>query len=368
MTTTPNATRMALNAAMARTLRAAAFSVPVLVLGACAAATTTQDATTKGTDPGAPATASTASPPKPCDTSVNPSGYYRDAEVAGVIGMTGTGMDHSHSGPMDHGNPSTGGTVKPMDMSGGLGEVEASRVMVKLAKMSDAEYQEWLKSLNPNRSSGAPDDTGKGGHLGPQAWQPIVDTALCEKLQSELEVAKETAKKFPKASDATAAGYFRVAPYLPGIASHWMKFSLVDDEFDVTQPEMLLYDGNDANANLVGLSYYMRANGDVEPTDGFTGDNDHYHRHQGLCVGPRGVIGDSNTTAEDCKAIGGRKQDGASGWMSHAWVVEGCESPWGVFSAQNPILDMPLVDKSGQGAPCSGSEIVDKWDPAPADK
>jgi len=200
-----------------------------------------------------------------------------------------------------------------------------------------------------------------GGHLGPQTWTPITDPATCEQLGQELDTARSVAATFPKASDALAAGYVRVAPYLPGIASHWMNFSLVDESFDVAQPEMLLFDGNGEESNLVGLSYFIRAEGDAEPEVGFTGDNDHYHRHEGLCVGAEGVIGDSTMTAEECEAIGGQKSDGGSGWMSHAWIVAGCESPWGVFSAQNPLLDQSLGESSGVGAPCSGSEVADRW-------
>ena len=47
---------------------------------------------------------------------------------------------------------------------------------------------------------------------------------------------------------------------------------------------MLLYDGTGADAHMVGLSYYIIKEGEAEPTDGFGGNNDHYHRHVGLCV------------------------------------------------------------------------------------
>ena len=35
--------------------------------------------------------------------------------------------------------------------------------------------------------------------------------------------------------------------------------------------------------------------------------------------------------------------------MSHAWVVPGCESPWGVFSGATPVLDDDLGENVGQG-------------------
>lgn len=51
--------------------------------------------------------------------------------------------------------------------------------------------------------------------------------------------------------------------------------------------------------------------------------------------------------------------------MVHAWVVEGCESPWGVFSDFNPVLDMQLAEASGNaGGGCAGSGVRDRYDMA----
>ena len=145
---------------------------------------------------------------------------------------------------------------------------------------------------------------------------------------------------------------------MPGIAAHYMNFGLVDGEFAVDEPEMILYDGDGPDAHVAGLSYYVLQDGDAEPTQGFTGDNDHYHRHQGLCTGAGGVIGDSTTTEEECAARGGFKANGSKGWMSHAWVVPGCESPWGVFSAATPLLEGALGEASGENeGGCLGSAV-----------
>lgn len=52
--------------------------------------------------------------------------------------------------------------------------------------------------------------------------------------------------------------------------------------------------------------------------------------------------------------------------MSHAWVVPGCESPWGVFSGENPVLDGPLATRSGTGeGGCSGSDSRRRYDLQP---
>jgi hypothetical protein len=206
------------------------------------------------------------------------------------------------------------------------------------------------------------------GHLGPQTWHAMTDPAQCDQLNSELALARDTALKYPTVADAKAGGWVQVTPYVPGIAAHFMNFRLVDGEFQIDEPEMILYDGTSDDASVVGLSYYILHPGSAEPTQGFSGNNDHFHRHDGLCVGAGGVIGDSTTTAEECAARGGRKANGQAGWMSHAWVVPGCESPWGVFSGATPILESKLGENSTKdGGACAGSGVRARYDLSPGD-
>ena len=174
--------------------------------------------------------------------------------------------------------------------------------------------------------------------LEPDPWNPLTDPEECAALADELERAKAVAAAHPTVADAEAAGYRKVTTYYPGIAAHYMKFELLRDGFDLEKPEMLLYDGDGPTAGVVGLSYYIMKSGDEEPAEGFTGDNDHYHRHVGLCFRDGVVAGGSNTSEEECGAAGGEKSDGTAGWMSHVWITPGCESEWGVFSGANPSL------------------------------
>jgi hypothetical protein len=116
-----------------------------------------------------------------------------------------------------------------------------------------------------------------------------------------------------------------------------MKFSFVDGVFDATQPEMLLYDGNDPTSRVVGLSYYVITD-DKKAPEGFAGPNDPWHQHIGLCVKGGLVVGSEKTTEEECKSRGGVKADGSNAWMNHTWSVPGWESPWGIFSGEHPEL------------------------------
>ena len=174
------------------------------------------------------------------------------------------------------------------------------------------------------------------GHGEGEDDEPYValDAKTRDAVAKQLAQARDVAMRYPTTADAKAAGYRAVTDYLPLIGAHYMKFTTVDGTFDIEQPEMLLYDDR---GKIVGLSYYARS--ETEP-EGFAGPNDHWHRHVGLCIDADNpfVIGDEDTTEEECRHRGGVKADGADGWMVHAWVVPGWDSPQGVFSAENAQL------------------------------
>ncbi len=190
-------------------------------------------------------------------------------------------------------------------------------------------------SRSASASAGDGHDHGHGD--GTEAAYVALDPKTRDQVSAELTKAREVALRYPTVADAEAAGYRKVAPYLPLIGSHYMRFFNVDGTFDIEQPEMLLYDGTSPTSEMVGLSYYVTAS---EEPEGFAGPNDHWHQHIGLCIDADApvVIGDESTTDEECAALGGRKADGRNGWMVHAWVVPGWDSPQGVFSAENAQL------------------------------
>ena len=342
-----------------------------------------------------------------CDLGFNPRSYWEDAPRMGVDTYAGGTMGiHATPTLMDQvtatdafegrGSPGLDQLIAATSEAAG-GEAAAARLIDSLSNASTEDYEAWVRwtgdtalaaaggssgghahgaasasgGTAASTNAAAPDDNhGHGGHAGPQPWVAMVDQDQCVTLSKELELARTTALAYPTAADAMAAGWVRVTNYVPGIAAHYMNFGLVDGTFTIDEPEMILYDGDDPDARVVGLSYYMIHAGEAEPSQGFTGANDHFHRHVGLCTKPgAGVIGDSTTTAEQCRAMGGFKADGSKGWMSHAWVVPGCESPWGVFSGASPVLDRTLADASGtnDGA-CSASGVRDRYDLRPAGK
>ncbi len=333
-----------------------------------------------------------------CDKDLNIPAYWREADLLGIDTYEGGNMvmdgstaaattssdGHNHAHGASTAAPVSTTTTRPdptqgrgsatldrlttMTEGAGTSEAAAAQLMIALGQATDQEYGNWLWWLRSsgllNHSHGATgDDTGgHGGHVGPQPWVAMTSQAQCDKLDAELAEARAVALAHPHPGDAEADGWRKVTGYVPGIAAHYMKYAAVDDVFDVSEPEMLLYDGDGPDANIVGLSYYILHSGNTEPTQGFTGPNDHFHRHVGLCMKNGVVIGDSQTSAEECAAAGGGKSTGDRGWMNHVWIVPGCESPWGMFSAATPLLEGELGQNSGtDGGGCAGSSVRDRY-------
>lgn len=345
---------------------------------------------TDGAGPGAPR----------CDAAFNHRSYWAEAEALGVDteaggSVTATTADAASSDGHAHGvraaapvrPPSTTATTRPDPLRGRgsvaldqllartkraeVVELETSELIGDLADATDADYESWLSWMSTAGLIGHPHDPatpedGHRGHAGPQGWTAISDPRDCSALEEELGQAREAALALPTGQDAVDAGYTRMTSYLPGIATHYLNFALVDDKLQVGRPELLLYDGDGPDARVVGVSYYVLSAPETEPTQGFTGQNDHFHRHFGLCVKDAFIIGDSQTTKAECEAKGGITFDGLAGWMKHAWVVPGCESPWGLFSLLNPVLDRQLGERSGtDGGHCAASSVRDRYDLGP---
>ncbi|MCU1369073.1 MAG: hypothetical protein JWO77_267 [Ilumatobacteraceae bacterium] len=394
--------RLLLAGAQRVRLPAAAFAV-VAALGVAAAASFSPGAATHGDHGGAAGHHGAASgeseaehqarmarlDDQRCDRDLNIPAYWDEAERAGVDVYDGgempTGDDMGHA----HGAAATSTSTTAPTVTGDavldalvartgrslVNEGAPVELVEELGRADDATYDAWVDwlrttgALSHDHAVGDPAGDGSGpggfvhsGHLGPQPWVAITDPARCAQLAADIEQARAVAARYPTAADALAAGYDSSTPYVGAIAAHFVKFPLVDGHFDLEQPEMLLYDGNGPDAHLVGLSYFVMKDG-AEPETGFAGVEDRSHRHHlPLCEKGDGVIGPLTISDADCAAQGGTRGDGSRGWMMHAWVVPGCESPWGVFSGSNPILEGGLGDAAGSDdGHCAGSKVRSRY-------
>ena len=205
------------------------------------------------------------------------------------------GMDHGHDG-------AAGGTAEGWDavrMSALEGylppeDVEAFRqvnidyVSEQLRTRSEflkglpeaereqriAEFAPWTVDNALKGENGASTEGDAGMHThGPTEWIPLESAADQQALQQQLREAGTVIPQFPTSADAVAGGYRQVTPYVPGIGAHYLNITrLTDGKFIPSEPEMLLYNGNDPESELVGLSYGML---DGEVPEGFVGRERH---------------------------------------------------------------------------------------------
>ena len=165
------------------------------------------------------------------------------------------------------------------------------------------------------------------GH-GEGSTAPVLSVEDAAALDTELAASRAVAARYPTLGDALAEGFIFGTPYEQLIGAHYLRYRDIDHVFDPSRPEMLLYDGDTPAARLVGLTYYVIA---PHVPDGFTGKADRWHQHTQTCITPEGPVfaGDGYRR---CRA------NGRLSWMLHAWVVDGFDSPHGVFSAENVRL------------------------------
>jgi len=167
-----------------------------------------------------------------------------------------------------------------------------------------------------------------------------LDRATHALLAQQLVTARTVAMRYPTVAAATAAGYhLRGGGFGPGSGAHYIGGFAMG--FDPSHPLALIYDGIHPTSQMVGLMYYAIG---YTPPEGFAGPNDHWHRHSGVRTGKGGDIlfpPDFNVTFVQCTKAHGFFMP-VTGWMVHAWVAPGWESPTDVFSHENP--DLPCAD------------------------
>jgi hypothetical protein len=219
----------------------------------------------------------------------------------------------------------------------------------KLQAMEPAERDKTLSAFMDWTVAHATDEAhGGGGHsgnhvAGPAVWQWIDDPDDRAALEAQLKTSAAVPAQYPTAADATKAGYFQVTPWVPGIGAHYINIKYTGS-FDPAHPSILLYGGNEPTSPIVGVSYAVYA--DKAP-EGFVGPNDYWHLHPALCMVGAWVAGPDNTPGDLCKSVGGEQGDATdkSGlFMMHLWQVPGYESPWGLFSGENPNLNLATED------------------------
>jgi hypothetical protein len=246
--------------------------------------------------------------------------------LGGFVWVAGPRLDRAPSRPGRLGPPAA--VVAALVVLGLL----AARSNLGRSQVVDVTASDGHAHSSPAASAAATGPVVDGhSHGGPLGGGAPVDAATQALLTVQLAQTRAAALRYPTLADARAGGYTQAAGYFRGIGAHYMRYALVGQDFDPANPQMLLYDGDDAGSHVVGVMYYLYSSGG--PPEGFAGPFDVWHQHPETCVGPTGAhfSGDPEGAAE-C----GHK--GRNAWMLHAWVVPGWDSIEGVFSAANSRL------------------------------
>jgi hypothetical protein len=126
----------------------------------------------------------------------------------------------------------------------------------------------------------------------------------------QLDAVREATAKYLDESAAVADGYVDIHVFIPHMGWHYLKQSLVDDQFEATKPELLVYADDPCGGprKLVAVEYGVPTALVNKAPAGFAGDTDQWN-----------VVALTNM------------------WMVHAWVWEW--NPAGVFNPTNSRVD-----------------------------
>lgn len=131
---------------------------------------------------------------------------------------------------------------------------------------------------------------------------------LSAATERELARARSATAKYHDIAQAEADGYVNFDLYESGEGFHYVKFSLIDGNFDPAQPEMLLYSPvpGENRLELAGVEYLVPLALSADAPEGFTGDADQWR--------------------DDMEGFGL--------WELNAWIW--LHNPEGVFAHDNP--------------------------------
>jgi hypothetical protein len=135
------------------------------------------------------------------------------------------------------------------------------------------------------------------------------DGRLSSTTYQELARARAATAKYHNIEQALLDGYVEASPDIPGEGFHYVKFPLLDCEFNPETPEILHYAfvPNEHRLQLVGVEYATPLTCGAPP-EGFTGDADEWEQEVG----------------------------GPPLWTLNAWIWR--NNPAGIFAETNPLV------------------------------
>ena len=178
-----------------------------------------------------------------------------------------------------------------------------------------------------HHSMGAPpESTTTTAKMSQSAW--------CS-LESELALTRDGLAGYPTLGDAADAGFVNASPPGEPGSAHMVRWDRMDEVFDPSAPEQLLFESSKRDARLLAAVFYLVGPESDAPI-GYAGGADIWHQHSGFCIAKGQMIpGDQASLPQYCSSLGGQIGQ-YDGWMLHAWVVPGRVNPDGIFAVDMP--------------------------------
>jgi 5'-nucleotidase len=132
--------------------------------------------------------------------------------------------------------------------------------------------------------------------------RPDLAPDVCRSASAQLDIARDAAYQYPRASDATAAGASSSA-YAAGAGARYV--FAAPHAFDVGDPDTLLYTGTGGSAQLAGIEWNVASS---SAPQGFAGDHDVW------------------------------TQTRAGVWRLRVWIIRPFERQDAVFASSHPCL------------------------------
>lgn len=143
----------------------------------------------------------------------------------------------------------------------------------------------------------------------------------------QLATVRDATEAFASLDAALAAGYVDINVVMQNMGHHYLKADLLDGEFELERPEILVY-APDAGGTmrLVAVEYAVPLDLAVNAPAGFKGNDDVWDRNETFQL-----------------------------WTLHAWVH--LENPDGVFAPFNPMVVLPSGEAAATGTPTDDASL-----------
>ena len=152
----------------------------------------------------------------------------------------------------------------------------------------------------------------------------------------------EYGDKYPTGADASQDGWFKATRSLYGIGAHYSPadtFTVAAD-FDLMEPNILLFDGEGPDAKFAGVSYIVAG----DAPEGFAGSHDTWHEHEKVCFMGANIVSviedDSDLwySEDECRFAGGRLLSLKNDQMVHVWIGPDYIDNAPIFAHDHPKL------------------------------